>query len=109
MGAVPRVLSYLLLLLLFSPTAQAQAPRTAGIAGLVVDARDGTPLQGVLVRLHDTQVETTTGPDGRFRIDGVPPGEVGLYVSLVGYGLARRQIDLAPGQMADVTIPLSEG
>ncbi len=51
-------------------------------------------------------METTD--DGRFVV-GVAPGSVRLYVSAVGYGLVQRTLQVDPGAVVDVTIPLSEG
>jgi hypothetical protein len=50
----------------------------------------------------------TTDAEGRFRFDAVPIGRAELFVSLVGYGFARRDVEVRPGE-TDVTIPLSEG
>lgn len=56
-----------------SASAQTPSPSTHGtIRGTVVDARDGTPLEKVSVRVQtaqDARQTTVTGSDGRFQLD----------------------------------------
>ena len=87
----------------------AQTPPGATIRGIVVDARDLTPLEKVSVRVQDTKVMTVTGSDGRFELAGVPAGRQELYVSSVDYVLVRRVVEVAPGDILDITIPISAG
>ncbi|MBL8985412.1 MAG: TonB-dependent receptor [Gemmatimonadetes bacterium] len=58
------------------------------IVGRVVDAAQGVPIGGAVVELvgPPTAFRTTTGVDGRFAFQGVPAGEVGLRVRMIGYG-----------------------
>jgi hypothetical protein len=73
-----------------------------------VDSRTGTPLEKVLVVVEDTGKSALTDAQGRFRIEGVPPGLLRLYVSVVGYALFRREITIAP-DTPPLTVRLSEG
>jgi hypothetical protein len=73
-----------------------------------VDARTGAPLDQVLVVVEDAGKSVLTGQDGRFRIDGLPPGRHRLYVSVVGYALFRREVTTGPGS-EPLTVRLSEG
>lgn len=83
-----------------------QAP-AAAIQGRVVDADTGLPLARVLVVLEDTGTSVLTGDDGRFDLSA-PPGRRTLFISVIGYALTRRTIDV--GRMPlELTIPLSEG
>ena len=52
---------------------------------------------------------TQTDATGAFRLDTVSPGLHKLYVSVVGYILVRRDVQVQAGAVVDVTIPLSEG
>ena len=76
---------------------------------MVVDARDGTPLEKVSVRVQDTRQTTLTGSDGRFELDGVPSGRHELYVSAVDFILIRRTLDVPAGEVLDITIPIAAG
>lgn len=90
--------------------AQAADPTAPGrIVGKVVDATTGEPLADVLVQVQGTDTVALTDRDGRFALEGVAPGTTSLYVSVVGYGLARRDVvaPTAPGD--ELVIPLARG
>jgi Carboxypeptidase regulatory-like domain/TonB-dependent Receptor Plug Domain len=88
----------------------AQAQRSTGsVRGVVVDARTGQPLARARVTLDPGTARTTTNDAGRFLLADVDTGPVRLEVSLVGYALARRDVDVPAGASLDLTVPLSEG
>ena len=88
----------------------AQAPGgTATIRGVVLDRADGSPIADVSVKLQDAGVAVKTDDAGRFELTGVAPGKRTLNVSLVGFILVKRAVDVAPGAALDLTIVLSEG
>ena len=89
--------------------AAAQEPGVGVVQGHIVDARTGAPLGKVLVLVEDGGPSTQTDSAGAFRLFGVTPGQHRLYVSIVGYILVRRDIEVRPGAALDLTIPLSEG
>jgi uncharacterized GH25 family protein len=68
------------------------------IAGVVLDP-DGKPLPGARVAasrggatgVHVVYEETTTDPQGRFRVRHLPPGDVSLVASREGYFADRRE------------------
>ena len=91
-----------------SALAQPVAGPRAAIAGVVVDARTGAPLPGILVAAEGGPA-AQTGGDGTFVLAGLPPGEVRLSASAVGYGLVQRKLLLEPGTRLTITIPLGEG
>jgi hypothetical protein len=105
-GHVPHSLPIAVLLLTFAVPVSAQ---TGGISGTIVDARDGTPLEKVSVRVHDTALATLTTAEGRFQLDGVPAGRRELYVSSVDFILVRRFVDVTAGEVRDITIPIAAG
>src|SRR5438034_10628809 len=72
--------------------ASGQPPSPGTVRGKVVDARNGTGLRSVSVRLQDTRVTTLTDADGRFEIGAVAPGDHELYVSVVDFILVKRAI-----------------
>ena len=83
--------------------------QTGSVTGTIVDARDGTPLEKVSVRVHDTKLATVTASDGRFQLDDVPAGRRELYVSSVDFILVRRFVDVPAGDLIDITIPIAAG
>ncbi len=76
-----------------SQAVRAQLPARSGpnvIAGVVVSAASGQPLEGADVTLQDTNgfkqvAETTTGSDGSFSFANLPDGKFGLSASHRGY------------------------
>ncbi len=107
----------LLLLATFSLFAQQQGQRRATfrqmlqgkITGRVLDAETRQPLEAVAVavyRMRDSSLVTgsITNPEGRFSIEGLPPGRFCLHVSFIGYKkLNVSGIILRPGSWeADV-------
>ena len=89
--------------------AQSTAPDTATIRGVVLDRADGSPIADVAVKLQDAGVTVKTDEAGRFELTGVAPGRHVVYVSLVGFILVKRQVEVAAGATLDLTIALSEG
>ncbi len=89
--------------------AAAQLPATGAISGRVVDARTGTGLARVLVLVEDGGPSAQTGDDGGFLLTGVTQGQRRLFVSVVGYTLVRRDVEVVPAATTSLNIPLSEG
>lgn len=101
---------FVVLLALFSAApAAAQVPGTGTVGGQVVDARTGAGLARVLVLVEDGGPSAQTDDEGRFHLTGVAPGGRRLFVSVVGYTLVRRDVEVAAGGALTLTIPLSEG
>src|SRR5207244_11206984 len=82
---------------------------TATVRGVVLDRADGSPIADVSVRLQDAGVAVKTDDAGRFELTGVSSGRRIVYVSLVGFILVKRPVDVAPGAALELTIVLSEG
>src|SRR5215475_2497667 len=93
--------------------AQAQPPapvaELATIRGVVLDRADGSSIADVRVRLDDAREAVTTDADGRFALSSVQPGRHTLYVSIIGFILVKRTVEVIAGQTVDLTIVLSEG
>jgi len=88
---------------------QVTQPAAGTVRGQVVDARTGTPLVDVRVRVDESAQAVVTGAEGRFELRQVPPGRHTLHLSVVGFILVRRDIEVAPGAVVELTIPLAEG
>jgi TonB dependent receptor-like, beta-barrel/Carboxypeptidase regulatory-like domain len=63
----------------------------------------------VLVKVQATGQQALTDGDGRFEIADVPPGPQTVMISVVGYGLVKRDVVVVAGEAAEVTIPVAEG
>lgn len=61
------------------------AATSGKIAGTVVDAATGEPLQGATIRVDGTQLVTGADSDGEFYIINIPVGTHTLSVSIMGY------------------------
>ena len=79
------------------------------IRGVVVDTEDGVPIEDVSVRLQDSGATAVSDAQGQFAFADVTPGVHELYVSVVNFQLARRQVEVQPGVTAAVTIVLTKG
>ncbi|HXW06621.1 MAG TPA: TonB-dependent receptor [Vicinamibacterales bacterium] len=101
----------LVTLLIGALTAQpsVQQPPAGSIRGTVVDAVAGTSLPGVVIALQGSRREVVSDREGAFVFEAVPPGRHTLYVSLVGYALARPGVDVHAGLVSHVTVPLAPG
>jgi hypothetical protein len=88
---------------------QTASQEAGAIRGRVVDARTGAGLEKVLVLVEDGGPSTLTDDSGAFQLERVKPGGCRLYVSVVGYTLVRRDVQVVAGAASDLTIPMSEG
>jgi iron complex outermembrane receptor protein len=102
------VLPLVLFVFILSPlAARAQTvPPVAGtIAGRVV-AADGAPVPGAEVRVAELRRRTTSGEDGSFRFEALPPGNYLLEASSPRLGAAVERVRVAPESAVDVTLTL---
>jgi outer membrane cobalamin receptor len=77
--------------------AGAQTPPAAGVAGFVVDERDGTPLAGVLVAIRDGP-DTDTDALGRFHLPSLRPGQHEIVAVATGCRVVHGPFTVEPGQ-----------
>lgn len=78
------------------------------VAGVVVDAQSGQPLENVQVgiaRGTGATAGTTTGPDGRFRLADVPGPRATLTVRRVGFRSLTETVDVG---RTDLRLALTE-
>ena len=88
-----------------SSDSAASAP--GSIFGRVVDAQTGGVLAGVLVQLDE--VTASTDDKGSFFLANVPSGRQSLYVSTIGYALARPRVDVQSSRITELTVVLAAG
>ncbi|MBM3328467.1 MAG: TonB-dependent receptor [Calditrichaeota bacterium] len=80
--------------------------KAALISGRVLDGLTGAPLEGAHIALEGGEVFASDG-EGRFYVASLPPGEVVLDVSYVGYLPDRRRVAFnAVGDTAQVELRL---
>ena len=97
-----------LAILLASTTSLAAQQPAGTIEGRAVQARAGTPLADVTVRVDGTMRGALTDADGRFRIVGVPAGPVTLVAQRIGLGTVRQAVAVPIGGTATVELRLAE-
>lgn len=95
-------LTHLLAFMLLSHLLAAQ---TAIISGKVIDSRSGDALELVNVYVNRTSIGMTTLGDGGFKLS-VPPGNVELLCSRVGYKTEKVVFSIAPREVRELTIRL---
>ncbi|MGH7531096.1 MAG: TonB-dependent receptor [Gemmatimonadales bacterium] len=89
------------------PAASGQtAGAASGLVRGVVSDSAGTPLPGVVVRVYRTTLLARTDNQGRYRLPGVPAGEVRLQARAVGYAPATIVVTLADGDSATADFTL---
>lgn len=92
--------------LLIAPAAAA-AQTTGSIIGRVVDAATGAPLVGADIRLERLPHRVTTGPDGRFVIGAVPPGERDVRIEHLGYrAVVMQRVPVRTGTAAEIRVSM---
>jgi hypothetical protein len=107
-----RVAAFVCLLLGLCGGASAAAAQSAtgSIAGLVVDATTGAPIERARVSLDGHhKARALSNAHGRFVLSDLPAGHGVLEVSLVGYALVRRDVEIPVGGTLELTLPLAEG
>ena len=92
-----------LLILAAVPAAWAQA--TATIRGTVTDERSDAYLPNAEIALQGTPYRARSGSDGRYRLNGVPPGSYTLRVSYIGYEDHVHEITI--DEAGTVTYPIA--
>ncbi len=98
------------LLVVLGVTAAAAQSATGSVAGLVVDATTGAPIERARVSLDGhPKSRALSNAQGRFVLADLPAGHGVLEVSLVGYGLVRRDVEIPAGGTLELTLPLAEG
>jgi hypothetical protein len=82
--------------------ASAAHAQLATAVGVVVDSVRGRPLVGATIVVSGTEVQAVSDSSGRFRIDGIPPGDHTMavlhpFLDEMGLTLSTNKITFAPG------------
>jgi len=86
-----------------------QAPAQTGtIVGRVTDAKTGAALVGATVVVDGMRHSGSTGNDGRYRLNEVPPGTYTLRVRYIGYAPGSSSVTVSPDQEATADIALEK-
>ncbi len=91
-------------LLLIPPVASAQDG--GAVTGRVTDRQTEEPLPGTNVLIEALERGVATGPDGRYTIPDVPPGEHTLSVSYVGFRDYEATVVVSAGETVEQDIAL---
>ena len=97
-----------ILIVISSPQrpAAARSPRTS-VTGTVRSRRALDPLPAVTIEVVGRGVETVTGPDGRFAIEGLPAGTYTLRARRPGFVVGEREVvTVAPDVPVEVAFVL---
>lgn len=90
-------------------TAVAQAQEGGGgVAGAVVAAATGAPVENADVFIAGTNRHALTDRAGHFRLAGLGAGAYELVVERIGYAAARVEVTVSSGTVAEVSIQLQE-
>ncbi|MBN8589028.1 MAG: TonB-dependent receptor [Rhodothermia bacterium] len=102
---------YLLCFLLLGPLfVVAQRPKQT-LKGVVIDKTSRHPLTGATITLPESKPlkGTTSGADGRFRLEGVTVGVYTVRVQFLGYAeVILNRIEITSAKETDLTIEMSE-
>jgi len=98
---------YALLAAFFLLTTISFAQNKLTINGKVSNEK-GNPLSGVKVEVFETQIKTTTGPDGSFSITGLNPGEYRILFIHPDYMPGVLEITVSKDKKNHVELDLSQ-
>jgi iron complex outermembrane receptor protein len=102
---MPLATAFLFAVLLWSPRAVAQEPAcTLVLSGAVIDDHDRTPLSFAEIYLPELQKGTISDLEGRYRLEGLCPGNYLVRVSHLGCEPVERRINLTRDQVMDVRL-----
>ncbi len=100
-----------LFLLSTTGTVPAVAQSTGTIEGRITNAETGRPLPSVNVLVkgvdQNTRRGTSTGPQGRFTVDGLDPGPYTIQSRFVGYAPLSREVRVAAGETTHLNLTLT--
>lgn len=84
-----------------------RADSTGTISGRVVDRRSSAPIAGVRVFIPDSDIDTSTGTNGRFVLPDISSGRHTLQVAMIGYRAETREVVVRRDETIQVNFDLS--
>ena len=100
-----------LFLLSVAGSAPGFAQSTGAVSGHTINAETGRPLPSVNVLVkgtaNDTRRGTSTGPEGRFVVEELPPGQYTIQARFVGYAPLSRDLRVVAGETVRLELSLS--
>ena len=99
-------LAVVAVLSLVAGTAAVAAAQRGTIAGQVTDQSSGQPLVGARVTVVGTSLVTASRAEGRYVIPNVPPGQVTVRATFIGYAAGSQSVAVAPDEAATADLAL---
>lgn len=78
----------------------------ADITGTVTNVHTGERIPGVHLEITGTTFQTISDPNGIYKFQNVPAGEIEIAATSVSYEKFFSKIDVAPGQVLIVDVPM---
>ena len=103
-----KMVKLLTVVAVFALVAPSHAVAQGTIEGRVRAAGTGAGLAGAHVSLTELGVGATTGPQGLYRITGVPAGTHGVVIQIIGYGTQLQEVVVADGETTRLDVDLSQ-
>ena len=85
----------------------AAAQSVATVAGKVFHSVTLKPVEGAIVRLEGTTIETKSGAEGLYQLTNVPPGSYHVLVTAAGYMPQRRDIEVGTNLVVALDVELN--
>ena len=79
-----------------------------GMIGRLLDQENGMPVDGAVVRVVDTDLQTLSNHNGRFLFREIESGHYAVEVENLAYGTKRYPVEIPFGGAAQVEINLSQ-
>jgi outer membrane receptor protein involved in Fe transport len=85
-----------------------EAQETGVIQGRVTSQFSGAPVSGAQVLVEAQGLEALSGPDGMYRMTGVPAGEHTVSTQRIGYARSTQTVTVGPGEVVTLNLTLTE-
>lgn len=102
-----RIAPFLVCLLFVTGSAVAQRGATLTLSGSVADAESGDRIPGAHVFIATSMIGTITNDVGEYTLENVPTGALRLYVSVLGYQPAFKDILLRSDTPREINFTLT--
>ena len=85
-----------------------KAEKTSSISGFVRQVKNGEPISYANVFIPNSSLGTTTNSDGYFVFVDLDPGKYEINISMIGYGLYKKNVILSPSENVRLDIRMIE-